>query len=204
MKSETKNQKGVFVSTTRICLGVIVFSFVLSLVIAGCAGDPTKELAQVREALDQARENEVDKYAPDLFSQAEHAITDAENLIAEKEFGQARKVLSEVQVLIDSASSEAQTNMDNMGVEVEDLLSTIDEAWQVLLQTREAAKKWKISANQWELKKEMADWDEQLQQVRADYDQENYYSARQSASKILEEVTAADSRIKELIQDKQE
>jgi len=191
------------VSTTRTCLGVILFSFALSFLIPGCAGEPTKELTQVREAVDQAREDEVDKYAPDLFSQAEHSITDAEDLIAQKKYGQARKLLAEAQALIDSASSEAQTNMDNMGVEVEDLLSTIDQAWQAFLQTREAAKKWKIPTEKWELKEEMARWDRQRQQVRADYDQGDYYSARQLAGKVLEEVTTADSQIKDMIQAKQ-
>jgi hypothetical protein len=189
--------------STKTCLGVVLLSFTLSFLIPGCAGDPTQELAQVREAVDQAREDEVDKYAPDLFAQAEQAVTDAEDQIAQNEFGQARKMLAQAQALIDSASSEAQTNMDNMGLEVEDLLSTVDEAWQSLLQTREAAKKWKIPAEKWELKEEMTRWEHELQQVRADYDQGDYYSAKQLVGKVLDEVTTADSQIKDLIEAKQ-
>lgn len=191
-------------STKKTCLGIVLLSFTLSFLIPGCAGDPTKELAQIREAVDQARQDEVDKYAPDLFAQAEQAITDAEDLIAQNKSGQARKLLAEAKALIDSASSEAQTNMDNMGVEVEDLLSTADQAWQSLLQTREAAKKWKIPADKWELKEEMARWDQQLQQVRADYDQGDYYSAKQLVGKVLDGVTTADSQIKGLIEAKQQ
>jgi hypothetical protein len=189
--------------STKTCLGIVLLSFTLSFLIPGCAGDPTKELAQVREAMDQAREDEVDKYAPDLFDQAGQAVTDAEDLIAQKKFGQAREALEEAQTLIDSASSEAKTNMDNMGLEVEDLLSTADDAWQSLLQTREAAEKWKIPADKWELKEEMARWEKQLQQVRADYEQGDYYSAKQLVGKVLDEVTTADNQIKDLIEAKQ-
>jgi hypothetical protein len=196
-------QKGAFVSTKKTGWGILLLSFALSVFLPGCAGDPSKELEQVRDAVDQARQDEVDKYAPDLFSQVEQTVDHAEDLIAQKKFGQARETLKEAKALIDSASSEAQTNMDNMGLEVEDLLSTADQAWQGLLQTREAAKKWNIPTDKWELKEEMARWDQQLKHARSDYEQEDYYSAKQEVGKVLDELTAADSQIKDLIEAKQ-
>jgi hypothetical protein len=192
------------VLTRKTGLGIVLLSFALSFFLPGCAGDPTKELQQVRDAVDQARQDEVDKYAPDLFAQVEQTVDRAEDLIAQKKSGQAREALEEAKALIDSASAEAQTNMDNMGLEVEDLLSTADQAWQSLLQTRDAAKNWKIPPDKWELKEEMARWDQQLQQARSDYEQEDYYSAKQVVGKVLDEVTAADNQIKDLIEAKQQ
>lgn len=70
-------RKGITVAS------VVLFSFLL--LILGCQSAPQKELAAAKDALQKAQEAEADKYAPDIFTQAQNAITEAENLIFSKE-----------------------------------------------------------------------------------------------------------------------
>jgi len=52
-------------------VGLVIFPFLLLML--GCAGEPTNELAAAKDALENARAAEADKYAPDLFTQAENS-----------------------------------------------------------------------------------------------------------------------------------
>jgi hypothetical protein len=182
---------------------VALLFFPVFLLTLGCGGEPTKQLADAKDALEKAEMAEADKYAPDLFIKAENSITQAESSIAQKKYGEAKKLLMEAKVVADQAASQAQVNLENMKVEVTDFLSEIDQAMQVLEETQNAAKQWGIPKTKWELKQEMTRWREQMQKVRDDYDNGEYYSAKELAGKILDEVTNADSQIKEMIQSKE-
>jgi hypothetical protein len=182
---------------------VTLLFFPVFLLTLGCGGEPTKQLTDAKDALEKAKMAEADKYAQDLFIKAENSITEAENLIAQKKYGEAKKLLMEAKAVADQAASQAQVNLDNMEAEVADFLSEIDQTMQGLEETQNVAKKWGIPKAQWELKQETTRWHEQMQKVRDDYDKGEYYSARELAGKILDEVTDADSRIKEMIQAKE-
>jgi hypothetical protein len=179
---------------------VALLFFPVFLLTLGCGGEPTKELADAKDALEKAKMAEADKYASDLFMKAENYITEAEDSIAQKKYGEAKKLLMEAKAVADQAASQAQVNLETLKVGVTDFLSEIDQALQVLEETQNAAKEWGIPQTKWELKGEMTRWREQMQKVRDDYDHGEYYSAKELAGKILDEVTSADSQIKEMIE----
>jgi hypothetical protein len=178
----------------QVSLVVALLFFPVFLLILGCGGEPSKQLADAKDALEKAKMAEADKYAPDFFTKAGNSITEAETLIAQKKYGEAKKLLMEAKVAADQAASQAKVNWENMEVEVTDFLSEIDQA----LQSR-----WGIPKTKWELKGEMTRWREQMQKVRDDYDNGKYYSAKELAEKILDEVTNTDSQIREMIQAKE-
>ena len=182
---------------------VALLFFPVFLLTLGCGGEPIEQLADAKDALEKAEMAEADKYASDLFIKAETYITEAENSIAQKKYGEAKKLLMEAKAVADQAASQAQVNLENMKVEVIDFLSEIDQAWQVLEGTQNAAKQWGIPNTKWELREEMTRWREQMQRVRDDYDNGEYQSAKELAGKILGEVTHADSQIREMIQTKE-
>jgi hypothetical protein len=188
-------KKGIWV------VGLMLFPFLL--LILGCAGEPTKELAAAKDALEKARTAEADKYAADLFNQAENSIIEAENLIAQKKYGEAKKLLMDAKGVAESATSQAEVNKENTKTEVEDFFAAIDHAMQQLKGTQDLAKQWGIPQKQRALTEEMSTWDEQLKKAHAEYDGENYYSAKELAAGIHQEVTAKDNELREMIMAKQ-
>jgi len=174
-----------------------------ALLLLACAGEPTQQMTDAKDALQKAREAEADKYAPDLLSQAENSITEAENLIAQKKYGEARTLLMDAKSVADQAASQAAINKDNTKIDVEDYLVAIRGAISQFKETQNSAKQWGIPKDKWELTTEMATWDENEKKARAEYDAGNYFEAKQLAAKLHGEITDKDNEIRDLTMAKQ-
>jgi hypothetical protein len=181
--------------------GLLVF--LVSFLLLGCGGEPTKQLTEAKDALERARQAEADKYAPSLFSQAENSIAEAENLIGQKKYGEAKQMLMDAASVANQAASQAVTNKDNTKTEVEDYMAAINGAMSQLKETQDLAKQWGIPKKQRELTEQMATWEENLEQAQAQYDAGNYYSAKELAAQIHKEATDKESELRELIMAKQ-
>ncbi len=184
-----------------ILLGFSVFAFLILLL--SCQSAPQKELAAAKDALQKAQEAEADKYASDLFTQAQNSISEAENLIASKKYGEAIQLLVNALGVAESAAQQAVTNKDETKTEVEDYLAAIDSATKQLKETQNLSKQWKLPESVWKLTDEMARWDEGIQKVKTEYAAGNYYEAKQLAAQIHQEVTSKDNELRSLIMEKQ-
>jgi hypothetical protein len=187
----------------RGILFAVLFIFPVVLLMLGCGGEPTNELAAAKTALESARAAEADKYAPALFTQAENEIVEAENLIAQKKYGEAKKHLMDAKSVAESAAAQAATNKDNTKTEVEDYLAAIDNGMKQLKETQDLAKQWGIPKKQRELTEETAKWTENLEKARAQYDAGDYFSAKELAAGVHQELTVKDSALREAIMAKQ-
>ncbi len=186
--------------------GILIVSLLLFpalLLILGCGGEPTNELAAAKQALESARAAEADKYAPDLFAQAENAITEAENLIVEKKYAEAKKLLMDARNVADQAASQAQIGKEETKTHVEDFFAEITKIRGQLKDTQTKAKEWGIPKSKRELTEETSRWDEELKQAQADYDAGNYHSAKEQASKIYQEIKSKNDELVEMILAKQ-
>jgi len=184
-----------------IIVGLMVFACLI--LILSCQSAPQKELAAAKDALQKAQESEADKYASDLFVQAQNSITEAENLIASKKYGEAKQLLVNALGVAESAAQQAGINKDETKTEVEDYLAAIDGAMKQLRETQDLSKQWKIPESVWKLTDEMARWDQGIQRARMEYDAGNYYQAKQLAAQIHQEVTSKDNEMRSLIMEKQ-
>jgi hypothetical protein len=177
--------------------GVVLFS--LLLLILGCQSAPQKELVAAKDAMQKAQEAEADKYAADLYGQAKDSITEAENLIASKKYGEARELLISAKGVAESAAQQAGVNKDNTKTEVEDFLAAIDNDMKQLHEAQDKAKQWKIPENIWKLSDEMARWDQQIVRAKAEYGAGNYYLAKQLYAQTHQEITQKDNQLREMI-----
>ena len=173
------------------------------LLILGCGGEPANELAAAKAALDGARAAEADKYAPDVFTQAENSIAEAERLIAEQKYGEAKKLLMDAKGVAETAATQAATNKENTKTEVEDYLAAIDQGMKQLKETQDLAKQWGIPKKQRELTEETAAWTEKVEQARAKYDEGDYFSAKELAAGVHQELTAKETGLRDAIMAKQ-
>jgi hypothetical protein len=180
---------------------VVLFSFLL--LILGCQSAPQKELNAAKDALQKAQEAEADKYAPDLFIQAQDAIGEAENLIAQKKYSEAKKLLLDAKGVAESAIPQTETNKDEIKTQVEDFMAAIDNAMKQLHETQDLAQQWKIPEGVWKLADEMTRWDEGLKRARAEYDAGNYFLAKQLIAQIHQELTQKDNELRNMIMAKE-
>jgi len=184
-----------------LIIELVILAFFL--VILGCAGEPQKELSAAKDALEKAREAEADRYAIDLFAEAENSITEAENLIAQKNYGEARNLLKKAKAMADSAASQAPINKEDVKVDAEDAISGCQTAMEQLKETQKIARDWKIPIKKTDLSKLMPNWEGQLKKAQEKYDSGNFDVAKEMASEVYQQVTAKNEELSELIMAKQ-
>ena len=177
--------------------------FVFFLVILGCAGEPKQELTTAKEALEKAREAQADRYALDIFTLAENSLTEAEDLIAQKKYSEAKQLLINAKGMADSAASQASINKENVKVEAEDAISESQKAMQLLMETQKAAQDWKIPKEKTDLSQQMPNWEDQLKLAQGEYNAGNLDVAKDIASKVYQELNAKNNELSELLAAKQ-
>jgi hypothetical protein len=177
--------------------------FIFFLMILGCAGEPKKELAAAKDALEKAREAQADRYASDLFALAENSLTEAEDLIAQKKYSEAKQLLMNAQGMADSAASQASINKEDVKVDAEDAISGSQKAMQLLMETQKAAQSWKIPKEKTDLSAQMPNWEDQLKRAQEEYNAGNFDMAKDMASKVYQELNAKNNELSELITAKQ-
>jgi hypothetical protein len=182
-------------------VGLMVIA--LLILLWGCQSAPQKELTAAKDALQKAQEAEADKYASDLYTQAQNSISEAENLIASKKYGDAKQLLINAQQVAESAAQQAASNKDETKTEVEDYFAAIEGDRKQLAETQNLSKQWKLPESTWKLTDETAQWDQGVQRARTEYNAGNYYEAKQLAAQIHQEVTEKDNELRSMIMEKQ-
>jgi hypothetical protein len=197
-----QKEKGVRFYMKKAIFVIALLVLPLLLLLA-CAGEPTQQMTDAKDALQKAKEAEADKYAPGLFSQAQNSIAEAESLIALKQYGEAKTSLMNAKEMADQAATQAPINKDNTKTEVEDYLAAINGAMNQFKETQDLAKQWGIPKDKWQLTDQIATWNDDLKQVQAEYDAGSYFEAKQLAAKLHGDITDKDNEIRELIMAKQ-
>ena len=184
-----------------LIIQLIILAFFL--MILGCAGEPKKESTAAKDALEKAREAEADRYASDLFGQAENLLTEAENLIAQKNYGEAKKLLINAMGIANTATAQALINKENVRQQAEDFISGSLTAMEQLKSTQKIAQDWKISKEQTDLSVQIPSWEAQLSRAKEEFDKENFDIASKMAGEAYQQISTKDNELRELIMAKQ-
>ncbi len=121
----------------------LVMAVLVAITLTGCQKAPTEQVSAARTALDQARAGEADKYAPDVFAQAQKSFDDATNEIAAQEksfaltrsYSKAEQSLKDTLAKAQTAQTAARDNKEKVRREVETLTTETEAA----IQTAKAA-----------------------------------------------------------------
>lgn len=184
-----------------LIIQLVILAFFL--VILGCAGEPKKELTAAKDALEKAREAQADRYASDIFTQAENSLREAENLIAQKNYGEAKKLLITAKGMADTAASQASINKENVKVEAEDAIGESQKAMELLKDTQKKAQDWKIPKEQTDLSIPMPDWEDQLKKAQEEYNNGNFDVAKGIVVNVYQQISARNQELTDLIMAKQ-
>ena len=103
------------VHKVRVCL-------VLGLtgVLAACANPaprPDGEMQVAQSAIQTAQSNDARQHEPVLLNQAQNKVADAENLIEQEEYREARRVLEQAAVDAELATARTETEQARLAAE---------------------------------------------------------------------------------------
>lgn len=92
----------------RALLGLLGVGVGVSVSLASCAQPPTRELEMTAARVESARRLDAARFAPELFAEAESALSQAKELVAEgKDYRGAIQAMALASLRADEASSRA-------------------------------------------------------------------------------------------------
>jgi hypothetical protein len=107
----------------RISLPLIL-TICLAL-LSGCARPPTEEVETAVRTIAEAKQKEADLYVEDVFKKAQDTLQKAHDLIAEKEYRDAKTAALEATRLAKQSLSIVETNKAKMREDTEQMLEHI-------------------------------------------------------------------------------
>jgi hypothetical protein len=116
----------------------------IALLVAGCDSPPEAEKKAADSAIATAKSAEADKYAGPAYRAVTDLQRQAEGLLGEKKYKEAKAAYERAKGLADDAAKAATTGKAAMKAEVEKGIAAAEAAWAgIEKQAQAAAKKWK-------------------------------------------------------------
>ena len=189
----------------------LLITVLATSLLAGCSQAPTADLSAAKNALEEARANGVDKYAPDEFNQAQKAFDDAtkeitaqdQSFFLTRSYNKASQVLKDTQAKAQTAQTAAKNNKEKVKQEIEYLNTETETAIQTARAALLKAPRGKDTRAELEAMK--ADLDAlttALGEARDLYAKEDYLAAKaslttskQKADEITGEVQSAMAKV---------
>jgi len=116
----------------------------VALLVAGCDSPPEAEQKAAAAAIASAKSAEADKYAGPAYKVVTDLQKQAEGLMGEKKYKEAKAAYERAKGLAEDAGKAAATGKAAMKAEVEKGIAAAEAAWVgIEKQAQAAAKKWK-------------------------------------------------------------
>jgi nucleoid-associated protein YgaU len=166
---------------------IIVLALLLLISFAGCAKPPTNEMSEAKMAFQAATDADAQKYAPDKYMSAEEALNQANQLMEQKKYKQARKKALEALKLSREAEAASATSRNTASLDAKEMydlaLAAVNSANQAGADTYAQA--------------QMRDARNTLAEAKKTYDAGDYQAAKQLAEAALEKARAAEAAAKQ-------
>jgi len=176
-------------SSRRIALPMILL---LIITFLSCASKPEEQqLAQ--KAMDQAKEQYAQEFAPTDWKNAVQAWEDAQGLIARESYGEARPLLLRAKSRFEKARDIAKGRRDELFKEIQGIQKAIDIRYRGVKTTLETAKlstKAKKS-----LEDACKDIDSAIEKLNAEVASGDYTPAKFTAQRTLRAVYEAEKEL---------
>ncbi len=109
----------------RLCGALAVAVLICIFLLSGCTKPPTEEIAKAEKALSDAKAKEADIYLEDGFKKAEAALKKAKDLLAQKEYKDAKAAAAEASSGAQLLSSQVDAAKAKMKTEAEQMLQEV-------------------------------------------------------------------------------
>jgi len=127
---------------SRVSGAIGVAVLICICLLPGCAKPPTEEIAKAEKALGDAKLKEADVYLEEGFKKAEAALKRARDLVAQKEYNDAKAAAEDASSGAQLLSSQVDAAKAKMKTEAEQMLQEVREQTNELkAQVADAIKK---------------------------------------------------------------
>jgi len=161
----------------------ILLAFLVLISFAGCAKPPTKEMADARQAFEDATASGAEQYAQMEYANAQAALNEAEQLMEQRKYKQAREKALEALSLARQAQAGAVTNTNTANRNAKEMY---DLALQAVNSANDAGA-YKYAEDQ------MRAAQTKLEEAKRAYEVGDYVTAKQLAEAALADAQKAEA-----------
>ncbi len=174
---------------------LVLFSLSLSLTLAlaGCSSKPTEQLELAQKAMDQAKEQHAEEFAPADWKNAQQAWEDAQSLIAKQKYADAGSLLLRAKSRFEKARDIAKSKRDDLRREIDGMQKTIDTRYGSL-KTGLSAAKLPPSVKK-SLDESCGNIDRAIQKLHTELEQGEYSQAKYTAQTTMRQVYEAEKEV---------
>ena len=170
-----------------IALGIVVL-----LCCYGC-GRPTEQIQLTEKALDQAKEQHADEFAPKEYNDAQQAWNQAQTALSKSDYGAASQLLLKARSRAEKARDIAKGRREELLKEVTGLQKTIDIRYSSVKTSFQTAK---LSAKQKkEIEESFKDIDQAIEKLKSQLKSGDLAPAKYTGQTTLRSVYDAEKAI---------
>lgn len=170
----------------------ILLAFLVLLSFAGCAKPPTKEMADARQAFQDATDSGAEQYAQTEYANAQAVLNEADQLMEQGKYKQAREKALEALSLARQAQVAAVNNKNTANRSAKEMY---DMALQAVNSANEAGAYTFAEA-------QMRDAQMTLEEAKRAYEAGDYGTAKQLAESALAKAQKAETLAQQAYQEK--
>jgi hypothetical protein len=170
----------------------------LALLLAACSGRPEPQISRTEQALQQAKEERAQEFAPQNWGPAEEAYNQAQTMLAQKKWREATALLLKAQAGFQKARDVAKVNRASFIRDVQSTQGTAEDRCKELKEFYKANLSSIPSAKRKELEDTCKGLDEKLAKVTSQLGQGQYHDAKLLAEATLTELLEAQEKLEKL------
>jgi len=171
----------------------VLLAFLVLLSFAGCAKPPTKEMADARQAFQDATDSNAEQYAQMEYANAQAALNEADQLMGQRKYKQAREKALEALSLARQAQSTAVSNKNTANRNAKEMYDLALQA----VNSANSAGGYTFAEDQ------MRDAQLTLEEAKRAYEAGEYGTAKQLAESAMAKAQKAEALAQQARKDKE-
>jgi hypothetical protein len=169
-----------------------------ALLLAACSGRPEPQISRTEQALQQAKEERAQEFAPQNWGPAEEVYNQAQTMLAQKNWPEATALLLKAQAGFQKARDVAKVKRASFIRDVQSTQGTAEDRCKELKEFYKANLSSIPSAKRKELEDTCKGFDEKLAKVTSQLGQGQYHDAKLLAEATLRELWEAQEKLEKL------
>ncbi len=169
---------------------LITLSLPLCLMLAGCSSEPVEQLQLAQKAMEQAKEQRAEEFAPADWKTALQAWEDAHTLMSKQKYSEAGPLLLRAKSRFEKARDIAKAKREDLSREIEGMRKTLDTRYAGLKAAIESSKM--SSSARKSLNETCKDIDLEIEKAKAQIAQGEFTQARSMVVTVMRRVYEAE------------
>jgi hypothetical protein len=187
----------------RVTAFWIILCYMFFMLFMGCSKPPTQEVENAEKTIANAKKAEADLYVQDIFTKAENSLKQANDLITQKKYKEAKTAAEEAAKLALEAIPQIEPNKAKMK---EEATQKVSEAQMLMKEVKDIASKAikkKVGPNQDELKTAIGNTELEMVNINESMQAEKIRQAYDKIIVLLEQLKSQKENLTVALEQKQ-